>query len=134
MTQIELVSGIIGVIIGGVSLYYAMKTYIDGKMDRQMQDVREFAMWRSQINQTIEESRNDIKELYDTAQLQSEKINRIEVILAQHNENLSLIKEIKDTVKDIDTTIKGLLMKNAEQSIRVDALEQKCERCARVKA
>lgn len=134
MTQIELVSGIIGVIIGGVSLYYAMKTYIDGKMDRQMQDVREFAMWRSQINQTIEESRNDIKELYDTAQLQSEKINRIEVILAQHNENISLIKEIKDTVKDIDTTIKGLLMKNAEQSIRVDALEQKCERCARVKA
>jgi len=134
MTQIELVSGVIGVIIGGVSLYYAMKTYIDGKMDRQMQDVREFAMWRSQINQTIEESRNDIKELYDTAQLQSEKINRIEVILAQHNENLSLIKEIKATVKDIDTSIKGLLMKNAEQSIRVDALEQKCERCARVKA
>ncbi|MEJ5245803.1 MAG: hypothetical protein WHV28_08895 [Bacteroidota bacterium] len=111
-----------------------MKTYIDGKMDRQMQDVREFAMWRSQINQTIEESRNDIKELYDTAQLQSEKINRIEVILAQHNENLSLIKEIKATVKDVDTSIKGLLMKNAEQSIRVDALEQKCERCARVKA
>ena len=134
MTQIELISGVIGVIIGGVSLYYAMKTYIDGKMDRQMQDVREFAMWRSQINQTIEESRNDIKELYDTAQLQSEKINRIEVILAQHNENLSLIKEIKATVKDIDTSIKGLLMKNAEQSIRVDALEQKCERCARVKA
>jgi len=134
MTQIELVSGVIGVIIGGVSLYYAMKTYIDGKMDRQMQDVREFAMWRSQINQTIEESRNDIKELYDTAQLQSEKINRIEVILAQHNENLSLIKEIKATVKDIDTSIKGLLMKNAEQSIRIDALEQKCERCARVKA
>lgn len=134
MTQIELVSGVIGVIIGGVSLYYAMKTYIDGKMDRQMQDVREFAMWRSQINQTIEESRNDIKELYDTAQLQSEKINRIEVILAQHNENLSLIKEIKATVKDVDTSIKGLLMKNAEQSIRVDALEQKCERCARVKA
>ncbi len=134
MTQIEFVSGVIGVIIGGVSLYYAMKTYIDGKMDRQMQDVREFAMWRSQINQTIEESRNDIKELYDTAQLQSEKINRIEVILAQHNENLSLIKEIKATVKDIDTSIKGLLMKNAEQSIRVDALEQKCERCARVKA
>lgn len=134
MTQIELVSGIIGVIIGGVSLYYAMKTYIDGKLDRQMQDVREFAMWRSQINQIIEESRNDIKELYDTAQLQSEKINRIEVILAQHNENLSLIKEIKATVKDIDTSIKGLLMKNAEQSIRVEALEQKCERCARVKA
>ncbi len=134
MTQIELISGVIGVIIGGVSLYYAMKTYIDSKMDRQMQDVREFAMWRSQINQTIEESRNDIKELYDTAQLQSEKINRIEVILAQHNENLSLIKEIKATVKDIDTSIKGLLMKNAEQSIRVDALEQKCERCARVKA
>lgn len=134
MTQIELVSGIIGVIIGGVSLYYAMKTYIDGKMDRQMQDVREFAMWRSQINRTIEESRNDIKELYETAQLQSEKINRIEVILAQHNENLSLIKEIKATVKDIDTSIKGLLMKNAEQSIRIDALEQKCERCARVKA
>lgn len=134
MTQIELVSGIIGVIIGGVSLYYAMKTYIDGKLDRQMQDVREFAMWRSQINQIIEESRNDIKELYDTAQLQSEKINRIEVILAQHNENLSLIKEIKATVKDIDTSIKGLLMKNAEQSIRVEALEQKCERCTRVKA
>jgi len=134
MTLIELVSGVIGVIIGGVSLYYAMKTYIDGKMDKQMQDVREFAMWRSQINQTIEESRNDIKELYDTAQLQSEKINRIEVILAQHNENLSLIKEIKATVKDIDTSIRGLLMKNAEQSIRVNALEQKCERCARVKA
>ena len=134
MTLIELVSGVIGVIIGGVSLYYAMKTYIDSKMDRQMQDVREFAMWRSQINQTIEESRNDIKELYDTAQLQSEKINRIEVILAKHNENLSLIKEIKATVKDIDTSIKGLLMKNAEQSIRVEALEQKCERCDRVKA